>query len=70
MVFGFMASLAQFESALISERVKAGMQRARQEGKHIGRPPIPTGRQQKIRKLYQAGISINQAADVLKIVNG
>jgi DNA invertase Pin-like site-specific DNA recombinase len=33
MVFGFMASLAQFESSLISERVKAGMQRAKEEGR-------------------------------------
>jgi DNA invertase Pin-like site-specific DNA recombinase len=30
-----MASLAQFESSLISQRVKAGMERARAQGKHI-----------------------------------
>ena len=30
---------AGLEHALIAERVRAGMQRARREGKHLGRPP-------------------------------
>jgi DNA invertase Pin-like site-specific DNA recombinase len=38
LIFHVMASLAQFESALISERVKAGMQRAKAQGKNISRP--------------------------------
>ncbi len=41
MVFAIMASIAEFESALISERVKAGMARAKAEGARIGRPRIP-----------------------------
>jgi len=41
LIFGIFASLAQFESALISERVKAGMARARAQGKPLGRPHIP-----------------------------
>ena len=43
MIFTVMASLAQFESALISERVKAGMARARAQGKRISRAPIADG---------------------------
>jgi DNA invertase Pin-like site-specific DNA recombinase len=35
-----MASLAEFERSLIAERVKAGMQRAKAQGKHTGRPPF------------------------------
>jgi len=70
MVFGFMASLAQFESALISERVKAGMQRAKEEGKHIGRPSIRTDQQEAIRRLYENGLSINQIAKRLDIAYG
>ncbi|WP_229208605.1 MULTISPECIES: recombinase family protein [Dyadobacter] len=31
------ASLAQFESSLISQRVKVGMARAREQGKRISR---------------------------------
>ena len=40
LVFGMMANLAQFESALIGERVKAGMARAKAQGKRTNRPPI------------------------------
>jgi DNA invertase Pin-like site-specific DNA recombinase len=51
MVFAIMASLAEFESALISERVKAGMERARAEGKRIGRAPVAEATKRKIRSL-------------------
>ena len=36
LLFGIMASLAEFERSLIAERVKAGMQRAKAQGKHTG----------------------------------
>ena len=71
MVFGFMASLAQFESALISERVKAGMQRAKEEGTHVGRPSIPEDTQEEVRRLYvEEDVSINQIAKRLDIAYG
>ncbi len=38
MVFGLLAVFAQFERSLIRERVIAGMNRARAQGKHVGRP--------------------------------
>ncbi|HKO23974.1 MAG TPA: recombinase family protein [Chloroflexota bacterium] len=38
LVFGMMANLAQFESTLIGERVKAGMARAKAQGKRTSRP--------------------------------
>ena len=38
MVFTFLAAVAEFEQALIQERVKAGVERARRQGKQIGRP--------------------------------
>lgn len=31
---------AQLERGILRERVKAGMERARREGRHIGRPPV------------------------------
>lgn len=71
MVFGFMASLAQFESSLISERVKAGMQRAKEEGKHVGRPPIPDDTQVEVQRLYtEEDVSINQISERLGIAYG
>ena len=43
-----MASLAQFESALISQRVRAGMARAKAQGKHGARPRLAQGKQEAI----------------------
>jgi len=40
MVFGVMASLAEFERALIQDRIKAGLRRAVSQGKQIGRPKV------------------------------
>ena len=51
LIFGIFASLAQFESALISERVKAGMERARTQGKPLGRPRIPEHIKDEIQRL-------------------
>ena len=51
LIFGIFASLAQFESALISERVKAGMARARAQGKPLGRPRIPDHIKDEIQRL-------------------
>jgi len=38
LLLNLLASLAEFELETIRERVKAGMERAKQEGKQIGRP--------------------------------
>jgi DNA invertase Pin-like site-specific DNA recombinase len=40
LVFTIMAGLAEFESSLIGERVRAGMARVRADGKHVGRAPL------------------------------
>jgi len=70
MVFHIMASLAQFESSLISERVKAGMARAKAQGKHISRPPLAGSIRTQIAELYQQNISINQISKQLGISYG
>lgn len=38
MVFTFLAAIAEFERALIQERIRAGVQNARAKGKRLGRP--------------------------------
>lgn len=38
MVFTFLGAVAEFERAIIAERVKAGMQAAKMRGRHCGRP--------------------------------
>lgn len=70
LIFTIMASLAQFESALISERVKAGMARAKAQGKRISRAPLPQRLQRRIGALYRAGASIHQISRELAIGYG
>ena len=67
MIFTIMASLAQFESALIGERTKAGMQRARDQGKQTHRPPLPEKTKREIAKLRKQGVSIKSISRKLKI---
>ncbi len=40
MVFHVAGAFAQFERRLIQERVKAGLERARSQGKRLGRPTV------------------------------
>jgi DNA invertase Pin-like site-specific DNA recombinase len=65
-----MANLAQFESSLIGERVRAGMARARTQGKRISRPPIPAATRRRIEELWREGRSINGIAKELGIAYG
>src|SRR5919107_5096578 len=58
LLFGIMASLAEFERSLIAERVKAGMERARAQGKHTGRPALsPLKRKEVERHLKERKLS-------------
>jgi len=54
LLFGIMASLAEFERSLIAERVKAGMQRAKAEGKHTGRPALSRAKRAEIEAMLAA----------------
>jgi len=70
LIFTIMASLAQFESTLISDRVKAGMARARAQGKRISRAPIPKTQQSRIAVLHAQGVSISQISQQLGVGYG
>lgn len=48
--------MAEFESALIGERTKAGMKAAKRNGKHVGRPPkLSPAQIQQAHKMIAAG---------------
>ncbi|MGX7001951.1 recombinase family protein [Caballeronia sp. KNU42] len=47
MTMGVLAAVAQFERDLIIERTQAGLQRAKSEGKVLGRPSVLSGEQQQ-----------------------
>jgi DNA invertase Pin-like site-specific DNA recombinase len=49
-MFQMMGVFAEFERSIIQERVRAGLARARDEGKRLGRPPIPEALEQRIRE--------------------
>jgi DNA invertase Pin-like site-specific DNA recombinase len=49
-MFQMMGVFAEFERAMIQERVRAGLARARSEGKKLGRPPIAPELQNRIRE--------------------
>jgi DNA invertase Pin-like site-specific DNA recombinase len=62
-IFAIMAVIAEFERAVLVERVNAGLDRARREGKHLGRPKtkvrIPP---EIIEGLSQGSLSLYRAA--------
>jgi DNA invertase Pin-like site-specific DNA recombinase len=70
MSFTVLAALAQFESALMSDRVKAGMARARAHGKRLSRAPIPCGVQARSADLYRQEVSMHQISQQLGIGYG
>lgn len=59
-------AIAQVERQAIVERVKAGMRRARLEGRQIGRAPLNADRDAIFRD-RQNGLSLNQIAKAHKI---
>jgi DNA invertase Pin-like site-specific DNA recombinase len=44
-LFQMMGVFAEFERAMIQERVRAGLARAKAEGKRLGRPTIPEAKE-------------------------
>jgi DNA invertase Pin-like site-specific DNA recombinase len=51
MLFQIIGAIAQWERALIVDRVKAGLQHARSQGKRLGRPPLRRLTPQEITQL-------------------
>lgn len=60
------AALAEFELSLMKERQKVGIERAKKEGKYIGRvSTISTLQLEIIRKMYSEGHSLNNISKAL-----
>lgn len=54
-MFQMVGVFAEFERSMIQERVKAGLARARKEGKRLGRPPVSAEIEGKIRDARKEG---------------
>jgi DNA invertase Pin-like site-specific DNA recombinase len=59
-------AIAELERSLIVERVKAGMRRAKLEGRRIGRAPLQVNRALLLRD-RERGLSLNQLAGTHRI---
>lgn len=62
MMFQLCGVFAEFERSLIRERVLAGLERARSQGKRLGRPPVPPITVTKIKRLREEGLSLRKIA--------
>ena len=65
--FTIMAGIAEFESDIISERVRSGMAAAKRNGKHVGRPRTKPTLVSRAKILRESGKSIREVAKELKI---
>jgi DNA invertase Pin-like site-specific DNA recombinase len=59
-------AIAELERSLIVERVRAGMRRAKLEGRHIGRRPVEIDRPALLRD-REKGLSLRQLAVIHRI---
>lgn len=61
-MFQMMGVFAEFERAMIVERVKAGLSRAKAQGTRLGRPNISAGKEAAVRRLLADGTGIVKTA--------
>lgn len=69
-IIALLSTLAKQERVRISERVKAGLEKSRQQGRIGGRPTLNEAKIQKIAKLKSDGMSIMAISKELKISRG
>ena len=62
-MYQMLGVFAEFERAIIIERIKAGMTRARAQGKRLSRPLTPDAAIERIRELRARGMSLRRIAE-------
>ena len=65
-IFTIIAAIAQLERSLIVERVKAGLRRARAEGKRLGRPRLRVD-VRHLERIVEQGLPVREGAKQLGI---
>ena len=61
-LFQMVGVFAEFERAMIRERVRAGLERARAHGKVLGRPKVSPAKERRIQALRGKGMGIRKIA--------
>src|SRR6201984_3109646 len=69
-LFQMLGVFAEFERAMIVERVKAGLARARSQGKRLGRRPLSEDLVERIREHLATGAGILKTAKALGVGTG
>lgn len=64
LLFNLVSVFAEFERGMIVERVKAGLERAKDEGKTLGRPQTTDWKKNRVMKQLRLGKSVKQVADL------
>ncbi|MBT7790892.1 MAG: recombinase family protein, partial [Calditrichaeota bacterium] len=59
-LFSMIAVFSEFENDIRSERIKSGMERAKSEGIHCGRPTTASDKVKTIAKLKEEGFTDTQ----------
>jgi DNA invertase Pin-like site-specific DNA recombinase len=65
-MFQMLGVFAEFERAMIQERIKAGLARARAAGKTLGRPRVSAD-EQHILEAVRSGLSIRKTAKLFGV---
>jgi len=69
-LFQMLGVFAEFERAMIVERVQAGLRRARAQGKRLGRPRVPEPIEKAIRRELGKGRGIHAVAQAVGVGTG
>ena len=70
LLFQITGAFSEFEHAMIRERVLAGLERARRQGKRLGRPKVPPEIEGAVRVARADGKGIRKIARELGVGNG
>ena len=66
-MFQVMGVFAEFERAIIRERIKSGLARAKADGRKLGRPRVSGEIEERIRAARRAGMGIRKVASTLGV---
>jgi DNA invertase Pin-like site-specific DNA recombinase len=69
-MFQMMGVFAEFERAMIRERVNSGLARARAEGKILGRPKLTAAKEAAVRAALARGESIRNVSESCEVSTG
>jgi DNA invertase Pin-like site-specific DNA recombinase len=70
LMFQVTGAFAEFERSMNRQRIRAGLKRAREAGKKLGRPPIPAELEKRIQSHLRAGKGMLAIAKDLGVGGG